>query len=201
MSNLDSCISYLFIPIYHSKFRNFLQGVYFEFSHELLLHIGICYIFLVDLFCLFCVLEWIYRLTRLSIFRLTDTQIATHRLVNFQLRNCTYFDLQFSVSHVRDSEIPGSCECSSCLASFWTTEDFRNEEFSRKSLKCFEMMVATQPVIHKINFENQKFDFGRTRNYLWQWDYRLDFWRSCDWKRKSDASGESLCINPIKTII
>ena len=63
------------------------------------------------------------------------------------------------------------------------------------------MMVATQPMIQKINFENQKFDFGGTRNYLWQWDYGLDFWCSCDWKRKSDASGGSLSINPIKTII
>ena len=36
-------------------------------------------------------------------------------------------------------------ECTSCLTRCRITEDFRNQEFSRKKLKCLELMVNTKP--------------------------------------------------------
>ena len=56
----------------------------------------------------------------------SDTHTITLRLVKLQHTTWKCFGLQFAGSQVTDSQIPGSCECTSCLPSCQMTEDLVN---------------------------------------------------------------------------
>ena len=100
VSILDSCIFSQFVSTYYSKSLNFSQVAYFKFSHEVLLNIGICYIYLVTFTLSNLRLNTICRLIRLAI------RIDLHAERNSQTGRVStrkLFGLWFT-----DSQIPGS---------------------------------------------------------------------------------------------
>ena len=125
VSILGSCMFSLSISIYHSKFHNFSQVAYCEFS-DLLLIIGICCIYLIAF-----ILSLLWTLNNMQSDVTHNFQLNWHMNGTFQngqasAYNLHFFSLQFPDSEVTDSQSLCSCECASCLKSCWTTECSEN---------------------------------------------------------------------------
>ena len=85
-----------------------MQVVYYEFSHDLLLNTGTCYINLIDFTLSHRRTEIICTLIQLITCSLFDTHIETRKLVQVQLTNRKLFGLQFTEFQVARLQISGS---------------------------------------------------------------------------------------------